>query len=87
MENYENINKAESALSCYQNYRIKYKKNRRPVNLFLIVLIQLAAAAAVCLIVLTFKYVSVFEPAFNAVKDFIQKDIFENLILYIKSAA
>ena len=85
LENYEEINRADSKLSRYDNYRISYKRRKR-LKKSSVTLIQFLVAIILAAAVLMFRFVPVFEPAFNAVKDFIQKDILENIGMYIKSA-
>lgn len=84
MENYEEISKTDSILSQYSNYRISHK-NQISLNIFSVPLTQLLIAAFLATAILLFRFIPVFEPAFNVVKNFMQKDIFENLNAYIKS--
>ena len=85
LENYKEISRADSIFSQYDNYRISYKRRRKPGKSFPVVLTQLLIAAALAALFLLLRFVPYFEPAFEAVKNFMQKNIFENLSISLKS--
>lgn len=84
LENYEEIDRADSVITRYENYRINYRRKNRLNGSVPVALIQLLIAIVLASAILLFRFVPAFEPAFNAVKDFLQKDIFENLNLSVR---
>lgn len=80
MEYYEDIDKTNSVLSKYNNYKINYKRKRlKQDNMLSVVLTQLIIAVVLVFLVLALKFIPVFEPAFDGLKNFIKIDIFQDL--------